>query len=386
MNSSILVLLLGMAGLLSAADNWIASLLLPNISSYFDINISKASLILTAYLIPYGIMQPIYGYYGDKHGKKKMLLTLVFLLSLSTLLCAASANIYWLITCRFITGFFAAGIITSSLGLLGEFYNGEKLIKQISIFLGLLFLGQGLSAGIGGWLIEIFNWRALFLLFSLLALLSCLSLLQLPSSSLPKGTTSLLHSLANLLKKRDLLMIYLLAFCNGFVVLGNYSFLGSYLSNTLQISYTDSGLCLMLFGIVCFSCGMLNRTILKKLSSFHTLIIGFFCSLLALLLLNIPHFSDAIFGIVLLGIGYVLVQSVLASQAMDMAAENKGLSSGLVGVGIFGGGGIGTLLLSTFLPNHNYPFIFLLSASFVIIPLICTALLKNSLIYLKSSN
>ncbi|NUF09092.1 MFS transporter [Snodgrassella sp. ESL0324] len=53
-----------------------ASLLLPDISLDFGIPISQASIILTAYLVSYGVLQPFYGFYNDWYGRKKILLLL----------------------------------------------------------------------------------------------------------------------------------------------------------------------------------------------------------------------------------------------------------------------------------------------------------------------
>ncbi|WP_371751345.1 MFS transporter [Snodgrassella alvi] len=67
-------MLLGFTGFISAADNRVASLLLPDISLDFGIPISQASIILTAYLISYGVLQPFYGFYSNQYGRKKILL------------------------------------------------------------------------------------------------------------------------------------------------------------------------------------------------------------------------------------------------------------------------------------------------------------------------
>ena len=162
MKNYFVLILVGFAGFISAADNWVASLLLPDISEDFGISISQVSIVLTAYLIPYGVLQPVYGYYSDRYGRKKILLLLMLCLSISTLLCSIAPNIALLTVCRFITGLFAAGIIAVSLGILGELYEKEILTKFVGIFLGLIFLGQGLSSAVGGWLIEISNWRNIF--------------------------------------------------------------------------------------------------------------------------------------------------------------------------------------------------------------------------------
>ncbi|QTF06990.1 MFS transporter [Brenneria izadpanahii] len=370
MSSFCIVFLVGFAGFISAADNWVASLLLPDISSSFDTNISQASVILTAYLIPYGIMQPVYGYYSDIYNRKKILQILMFLLGVATLLCSIAGSILSLTIFRFIAGFFAAGIISVSLGILGQFFEKDTLTKLVGIFLGFIFLGQGISSGIGGWLIEISSWRKIFLIFSALSFISFLLIFKLPSKSAQGKINALLPSIFSLLKDSHLLQIYFLAFCNGFGVLGGYSFIGSYLSKSLNIGYLYVGFGLMLFGLICFITGLVNRTLSGKLPQKQILPAGFICSLCSLLLLASHNIYLTYIAIILLGMGYVLVQSILASRALDLAGGNKGLSSGLIGVGIFGGGGIGTWLGSMILNIGGYINLFLFFAGLIIIPLL----------------
>ncbi|OCG20937.1 hypothetical protein A9G11_09590 [Gilliamella sp. wkB108] len=353
-----LVMLIGLAGFISAADNWVASLLLPNIATDFGLTISQVSIVLTAYLIPYGVLQPFYGFYSDKYGRKNILLALMLLLSLATLLCSFAQNLMLLTIYRFITGLFAAGIVAVSLGILGELYKNEILTKLVGIFLGLIFLGQGLSSAIGGWLIEISTWRNIFLIFSILSLLSFMTIFSLPTSPKHMPKSNFIPTTILLLKNKRLLVVYFLAFGNGFIVLGSYSFIGSYFFKSLNIDYKYVGLGLMLFGLACFFTGFINRIFLKNIAPKNVIILGLSCTLISLLLYCCNSVAFAYLATMMLGIGYILVQSILASKALELAGDNKGLSSGLIGVAIFGGGGIGTYLGSFILNVTHYKILF----------------------------
>ena len=78
------------SGTISAADNWIASLLLPSIADTFGVQVSAASAVLTAYLIPYGLLQPVYGHLSERYGRGKILILLMLCLAIFSLLCSTA--------------------------------------------------------------------------------------------------------------------------------------------------------------------------------------------------------------------------------------------------------------------------------------------------------
>ncbi|MFC2492612.1 MAG: MFS transporter [Campylobacter curvus] len=174
-----LLVLISIAGIISAADNWIASLLLPSIADTFETSVTSAAAVLSAYLLPYGLLQPVYGYCSDQYGRKKILVSLMFFLALFTLFCSLSKSLSALIVFRFFTGCAAAGVIAVSLGILGDEYSEQDRQKFVGIFLGSVFLGQGLSAGLGGWIVSSWSWRASFLIFCILSTTSFISLFAL---------------------------------------------------------------------------------------------------------------------------------------------------------------------------------------------------------------
>jgi MFS family permease len=55
------------------ADNWVVSPILPSISKDIGVNVASAALIITAYMIPFGLFQLVFGYLADKFGKRQVI-------------------------------------------------------------------------------------------------------------------------------------------------------------------------------------------------------------------------------------------------------------------------------------------------------------------------
>lgn len=89
------VLTLGFCGLVSAADNWFVSPALPAIAQTLAVAPSVVAVILTAYLVPYGALQPVCGAIGDRVGRVRLLRVIVAGLAAGTLACALAA-VAWL--------------------------------------------------------------------------------------------------------------------------------------------------------------------------------------------------------------------------------------------------------------------------------------------------
>ena len=89
------VLTLGFCGLVSAADNWFVSPALPAIAQTLAVAPSVVAVILTAYLVPYGALQPVCGAIGDRVGRVRLLRVIVAGLAVGTLVCALAA-VAWL--------------------------------------------------------------------------------------------------------------------------------------------------------------------------------------------------------------------------------------------------------------------------------------------------
>ena len=111
---------LGFCGLVSAADNWFVSPALPAIANALGVAASAAAIVLTAYLVPYGLLQPVCGTLGDRFGRLRVLHVIVAGLALGTFLCAVAPTLPLLVAARVVTGCFATGMIAVSQAVVGD--------------------------------------------------------------------------------------------------------------------------------------------------------------------------------------------------------------------------------------------------------------------------
>jgi predicted MFS family arabinose efflux permease len=355
MTGRALVAVLGLAGFISAADNWIVSPVLPAIAAGFGISIPLAGMVFTAYMIPYGAMQPVYGFLSDRWGKAQVLQSIVAGLALGTVGCALAGSLWTLCLWRAITGFFAAGIIAVSLALIGDQSAPTERHINVGRFMGMVFLGQGLSVGLGGLLANYVSWRASFVLFAAIAAFAFVLLRRLPKTPTQVQTRNFFAETKRVLLLPTGRIIFPLAFATGFLLLGCYSYLGAFLHEIMQLNYTQVGLVVMFYGFACLATGIWVGRIGRRFGEKKTVVLGGCIALTAIVLLAITNrWAVGWIATVALGVGYILIQSTLATAAFDVAPDAKGLPSALIGFGLFGGGGLGSAFCSWLLPLGGY--------------------------------
>ena len=222
-----MIVILGMAGFVSAADNWVISALLPAVAADFGTGIVTAAGMLTAYLVPYGIMQPVYGYLADRWGKARILKGVLSGLTAATAGCVLAPALVWLMICRFVAGFFAAGIIAVSLAMIGDETEPEKRPQSVGLFMGMVFLGQGVSAGFGGFFAGWLDWRMTFVCLIAIALVTLWLYRRLPEGRVAPSQNAFLSETIRIVLSEKGRIIFPMAFAAGFLMLGAYSYLGA---------------------------------------------------------------------------------------------------------------------------------------------------------------
>ena len=364
---------LGFCGLVSAADNWFVSPALPAIASALGVAASAATIVLTAYLVPYGLLQPVCGTLGDRFGRLRVLHVIVAGLSAGTFLCAVAPTLPLLVAARVVTGCFAAGIIAVSQAHVGDVVGPERRGAAVGILMGITFTGQGLSSGLGGIITDLMSWRAAFACFGVLALVALALLWRLPPAGekgargekdtqgekgAPAPTGSFFARAARIFFGGHR-AVYLVACSTGLVFLGVYGFMGTFLAERCDLGSTQAGLIMMLYGVMCLVGGTVSGRIGARRGPRGVIYVGEASGLLAIAALAAVSvtgsWAPALVAAGALGFGYILTQPTLVSLSMDADPAQTGLCTGLIGLGVFAGGGVGSALGGQLVAVAGYP-------------------------------
>lgn len=184
------LMLLGFAGFIVMADNWVVSPLLPAISTDIAVSTVAAGILITAYMLPFSIFQLIFGPLADRFGKTKVILITFTVFAVATTLCAFGANLTDLVILRALTGLFAASTMPVSFALISEIVPVGQRQRAIGSFMGVSTLGQALSMGIGGSIAYFFDWRGVFILYGIIAMVIAILLwFRLPAATAGREVT-----------------------------------------------------------------------------------------------------------------------------------------------------------------------------------------------------
>jgi len=369
-----IITLLGLAGFIVMADNWVVSPILPAISQNLNIDISRAGLLITAYMIPFGIFQITFGPLADRYGKKQVITSAMIIFTIATGLCALGSSLTSLSIYRALTGVFAASVMPISLALIGDMFPVKERQGAIGTFMGISFLGQGLSMAIGGTIAYFFNWRGVFGAYAILALIPTLLLIKnyklLPSEKHPDN--KLFAPYAKLLGTSRSLYTYIIVLLEGLLIIGSFSYAGVYIAKTYGFNYLYIGLIMTAFGVMSVIGGRMSGKLAAKIGARKVLSLGLLSAAIADLI--IYQYGNVlgllITGIALLGLGFIFTHSTLLTRATEFAQKARGSAMSLVAFFFMGGGGIGTAIGGRIISAVGLSNLFLLNGIALIITLL----------------
>lgn len=152
---------------------------LPEIRDVFGVSDARVGLIITAFTLPGVIISPFAGLLADRFGRRDVVIPLLFLFGISGSAIAFTTTFEYILILRVLQGIGGSVLITLSVTLIGDLYEGTQQDTILGINSGAISIGASLYPLIGGLLATIF-WSVPFLFYAIGIFVGLISIVILP--------------------------------------------------------------------------------------------------------------------------------------------------------------------------------------------------------------
>jgi predicted MFS family arabinose efflux permease len=338
-------------------DSRVISPILPAIASEFDVTIGRAGLIVTAYLLPYGLFQLAYGPVADRVGQVKVVSFALAAFAIGGVVCALAPSLNTLILARLFTGLAAAAIFPLTLAYIGETVDYSRRQNVIGYTVMASSIGQVMSAAAGGFLAAVLSWRAIFLFDGAIAAIITIEMFRRHRSHRrPAGSRRRARAAyAEVLRDRRHILFYALIFIEGGFTIGAFSFFGALLRDRDGFSYAAIGFLVSLFGFSAIAAGRFLGRIARRLGEKRMIATGGGLSALCFVIVVLqPALVFFPIAMLILGGAFTVMHSTFQTRATELAPTARATGISLFAFSLFLGSSVGALLTALAIDTLGY--------------------------------
>jgi EmrB/QacA subfamily drug resistance transporter len=153
-----------LASSLAFVDGSVVNVALPTIAQNLHADSSGLQWVINAYLLPLSALLLLGGAAGDYFGRRRLLIAGTVIFAIASIGCALAPSLAYLLAGRLLLGVGAAMLMPNSLAILGQTFSGESKGRAIGIWAATGAAMGAIGPVLGGWLIDLGSWRAIFLL------------------------------------------------------------------------------------------------------------------------------------------------------------------------------------------------------------------------------
>ena len=365
------ILAMAMAAFASGSSLRVSDPLLPQIALDFGTSVGAAASIVTAYAIPYGIMQAFAGFFGDRLGKCRAVAVCCGVSSLLVLLCALSQSLPQLTLARFVGAPGAAMIVPLGMAYVGDVVPYERRQTVLARFLAGQMLGMITGQVAGGIIGDFFGWRVVFVVLAgVFAFAAATLAVELaanawtrPIPSAGESRPSLATDYARLLTLPYARFILLAVFLDGAIFFGSFTYIAADLHTRFGLSFSAVGLVIATYGVGSVLYAASVHRLVGGLGEQGLVIGGGIVGMLGFLVLaGEPIWQPAPLAVTALGFGYYMVHNTLQTNATQMMPEARGTAVAAFSSLLFLGQSVGVALAALVVDRGGAGPLFLIAA------------------------
>lgn len=181
-----------LASTMAITDESVVTVALPRIQTDLATTLPAMQWVINAYTLSLSALLLIGGAAADRFGRRLMFLAGIGIFAAASIACGVAPSAEVLILSRAIQGVGAALLIPCSLAIIGAAFDESERGAAIGIWSGSSTIAAGIGPLLGGWLVDHWSWRAIFLINPLLAIVAAwIALRHVPESRDPEARAGL---------------------------------------------------------------------------------------------------------------------------------------------------------------------------------------------------
>ena len=158
----------------------------PDIAKDLELlNVNKAQLIISSFILGTGLGQLISGPISDTFGRKPIITIGLMIFILACIAAYYAETLEMMLVARFIQGLGISAPRTVTIALIRDLYSGRKMAQVMSLAMAIFVLVPALAPSIGQLLFINFGWRSIYVAFIAFALIGLLWLNLRQPETLP---------------------------------------------------------------------------------------------------------------------------------------------------------------------------------------------------------
>lgn len=139
----------------------------PNIQASLGATPLEVQQSLTFYMLAFAAMVLWHGALADAFGRRNVVLVSLVMFAIGTLGCASAHTVHYLWVFRVMQGVSAGAGVVVGRAIIRDLYDDAAAARLLSMVTMIFSIAPAVAPILGGWIVTLFDWRAIFL--SLLA-------------------------------------------------------------------------------------------------------------------------------------------------------------------------------------------------------------------------
>lgn len=341
-------LAVALCGLCAFLDLYATQALLPLLAREFRASAAAVGLTVSATTFAVALVAPFVGAVADVLGRKRIIVSAIFLLAAPTALLAATASLDQLIGGRFVQGLLLPPIFAVTVAYIGD----EWPVDEVPAVTGLYIAGSGLGGFLGRFLTgvvsEAWGWREAFLALAAINLICGAAVaLFLPRERHFMRAPGLSSSFRMMLRHwtdRRLLATFAVGFSVLFAFVAGFSYVNFYLAAPpfgLSTAGLGSIFIVYLLGVV--SSPWAGRA-MRRFGRRRVAVAAVGSWSLGLLLTLLPSLWAVIAGLAVAAASGFILQTCATSYLASAATQARSSAVGLYVTCYYVGGSLGGIV------------------------------------------